>query len=665
MSNVAALTTGRAVEVASGVYLERRDRDEHALEEWLRGLFARLPALRSHRWRIARMLAKTNSAEPALQALGDADLAARFADCGRAMRRHGFVDSELANGMAVVREVARRRLGMRPHDVQIIGAWALLQGWVAEMATGEGKTLVAALAASVAAASGAAVHVVTVNDYLAARDAAQNAPLFDFLGLRVGVIEADMDAAGRRGQYACDVVYVSNKELVFDYLKDRIATRGVLASQLQLQALARPRGAAAAPLLLRGLHVAIVDEADSVLIDEARTPLIISETRPDEMGPALYQQALAFGRRMRRGIHYEMGADRQLWLNPAADTDLAQWCGDLPGVWTSAVWRRELIHKALTALHCFHLDLHYILADHKIQIVDEFTGRVMPDRSWERGLHQMIEAKEGAAITGARTTLAQMTYQRFFRRYLLLCGMTGTAREIAVELNSTYDLYVLRIPTHQPSRRIRLADRCLANDAARWQAVAARAAAVAADGRPVLVGTRSVAASEKLSAVLKQRGIAHTVLNARQDKAEAAAVAGAGAPGCITVATNMAGRGTDIKLAPGVDAHGGLHVILTEFHESARVDRQLFGRSARQGDAGSAEAIVAVGDELFERYAWPLYSPARRWAQGGKPLPAWLLRAILWLGQGRAERRNRRIRIDTVAQDRKRLEMMGFAGKQT
>ena len=666
MSNVAALTAGRAVEVASGVYLERRDRDEHASEEWLRGLFARLPALRNHRRRITRMLAQTNSAEPALHALDDTELAARFAACGRALRRHGFIDTELAQGLAVVREASCRRLGMRQHDVQIIGAWALLQGWVAEMATGEGKTLVAALAASVAAASGAAVHVVTVNDYLAARDAAQNAPLFDFLGLRVGVIEADMDAVGRRGQYACDVVYVSNKELVFDYLKDRIATRGVLASQLRLQALAHLQGASAAeaPVLLRGLHVAIVDEADSVLIDEARTPLIISETRPDEIGTALYEQALAFGRRMQRGTHFEIGADRQLWLNPAAETDLTQWCGDLPGVWTSAIWRRELIHKALTALHCFHLDLHYILADNKIQIVDEFTGRVMPDRSWERGLHQMIEAKEGAEITGARTTLSQMTYQRFFRRYLLLCGMTGTAREIAVELKSTYDLYVLRIATHQPSRRIRLADSCLADDARRWQAVAVRAAAVAAAGRPVLVGTRSVEASEKLSTVLTQSGIAHTVLNARQDKTEAEAVARGGEPGRITVATNMAGRGTDIKLADGVDARGGLHVILTEFHESARVDRQLFGRSARQGDAGSAEAIVAVGDELFERYAWPLNLLARRWARRGRPLPAWLLRATVWLGQGRAERRNRRIRIDTVAQDKKRLEMMGFAGSR-
>ncbi len=667
MANVGALTTARAIEVSSGVYLERRDSAEHAAEEWLRGLLARLHDLRSHRKRINGVVTTARQAEPALQALTDAELRSRFQACGRGMRQTGFTDEALARSMAAVREASRRSLGMRHHDVQLIGGWALLQGWVAEMATGEGKTLVAALSAGAAASSGAAVHVVTVNDYLAERDAQQNAPLFAFLGLSIGIIKADMDLTQRRAQYACDVVYVSNKELVFDYLKDRIATRGVLHAHLKLRELAQVQGAGSTPstVLLRGLHVAIVDEADSVLIDEARTPLIISETQPDDMGPALYNQALDFGRRMLPGTHFQMGTDRQLWLNPQAETDLAAWSRDQGGVWTSAIWRKELIQKALTALHCFHRDQHYILADNKIQIVDEFTGRVMPDRSWERGLHQMIEAKEGADITGQRKTLSQMTYQRFFRRYLLLCGMTGTAREIAVELKSTYDLRVLRIPTHQPPRRIRLPDSCHASDALRWQAVAARAVEVSRQGRPVLVGTRSVEASEKLSALLASQEIAHTVLNARQDQGEAEAVAQGGEAGRITVATNMAGRGTDIKLAPGVDGRGGLHVILTEFHESARVDRQLFGRSARQGNAGSAQAVVALGDELFTRYAWPLSLLARRWALKDSALPAWLIRGMVWLGQNRAERRNRRIRLETVKQDNKRLEAMGFTGRQT
>ena len=670
MANVGALTIGRAIEVNSGVYLERRDRNEPAAEEWLRGLFAKLPQLRTHRRRIARLLTMASQAESELKLMDVAELLARFKASGRSMRQSGFTDDALAQCMAIVREASQRSLGMRHHDVQIIGGWALLQGWVAEMATGEGKTLVAALSASAAASTGAAVHVVTVNDYLAERDAEQNAPLFKFLGLSIGVIKGDMDLAQRRGQYACDVVYVSNKELVFDYLKDRIATRGVLGSHLKLQSLARMQSTGNAQamdsaVLLRGLHVAIVDEADSVLIDEARTPLIISETMPDEMGPKLYNQALDFGKRMLQGTHFSMAADRQIWLNPQAETDLQLWSRDLPGVWTSAIWRKELIQKALTALHCFQRDQHYILADNKIQIVDEFTGRVMPDRSWERGLHQMIEAKESAEITGQRKTLSQMTYQRFFRRYLLLCGMTGTAKEIAVELKSTYDLEVLRVPTHKPPLRVRLADSCYATDALRWQAVAQRAVAISRQGRPVLVGTRSVEASEKLSALLELQGIAHTVLNARQDKTEAEAVAQGGEAGRITVATNMAGRGTDIKLAPSVNERGGLHVILTEFHESARVDRQLFGRSARQGNAGSAEAVTAVGDELFLRFAWPLNRLAQRLAGQQQRQPTWLINAMVKLAQLRAERYNRHIRLSTMKQDRRTQDMMGFAGRNT
>jgi preprotein translocase subunit SecA len=411
--------------------------------------------------------------------------------------------------------------------------------------------------------------------------------------------------------------------------------------------------------------VAIVDEADSVLIDEARTPLIISETEPDEMGEELYQHALALAARMQSGLHYEISRDKQVWLNPQAEIDAQSWSESLGGVWTSAIWRKELIQKALTALHCFHLDQHYITSENKIQIVDEFTGCVMPDRSWERGLHQMIEAKEKVEISGRRKTLSQMTYQRFFRRYLLLCGMTGTAKEIETELKSTYELNVLRIPTHKPPRRIRMQDQCYLTDAARWQAVAQAASHISQLGRPVLVGTRSVEASEKLSTIFEAQGIAHTMLNARQDKAEAEAVAQAGQAGRITVATNMAGRGTDIKLAPGVDERGGLHVILTEFHESARVDRQLFGRSARQGNAGSAQAVVAIDDDVFMRFAWPMNQLGKKLHRSDGSLSPRLLRLIVSFAQIRAESYNRKTRVQTVKQDRKTQEMMGFAGSQS
>ncbi|MBC5782983.1 preprotein translocase subunit SecA [Ramlibacter sp. USB13] len=661
MAMVGALVKGKGITVGDGVYLERKDVRELAAEAWLRGALARLPALPRRGMPWDAVVRAAGRHEAAVQALDDAALRADFrAQCAR-MAKEGFTDVLLARAFAGAREASRRALGKRHHDVQLMGGWTLLHGYVGEMATGEGKTITAGLAASVGAATGAAVHVVTVNDYLAQRDAEENRALFDFLGLSVGVIQGDMEPDTRRAQYARDITYVSNKELVFDYLKDRIATKGTLDAHVRLRAYAT--GAARLPVLLRGLHLAIIDEADSVLIDEARTPLIISETLPDELGAELYQQAIAFARRMREGEHFEHKGGQQLYLNAAAEADMTEWTVGLPGVWRSAVWRRELIHKALSALHCFHRDQHYIIAEDKVQIVDEFTGRVMPDRSWERGLHQMIEAKEGAEITGQRKTLSQMTYQRFFRRYLLLGGMTGTAREIAAELKGTYDLEVLPVPTHKPGRRLRLRDACHATDDARWAAVAARAAELAAAGRAVLVGTRSVQASEILDRLLEDEGVPHTVLNARQDQAEAEAVAQAGGRGRITVATNMAGRGTDIKPEADVLASGGLHVILTEFHESARVDRQLFGRSARQGQPGTVEAIVCVDDEVFVRFGQPLQAVARAVARRSGRLPAWLLKLLARYTQARAEAHNRRVRMQTLKHDRRTGERMGFTGK--
>jgi preprotein translocase subunit SecA len=576
------------------------------------------------------------------------------------MQREGFTDRLVARAFAAVREASKRTIGLRHFDVQLIGALTLLQGRIAEMATGEGKTLVATLAACTAAAAGAAVHVVTVNDYLAARDAEQNEPLYRFLGFGVGIIQQDMALPARHVQYRRDIVYVSNKELVFDYLKDRIAASDTVAAHLKLRRLFRP--ARQPDLLLRGLHFAIVDEADSVLIDEARTPLIISETRPDEHGEALYQQAIALARRM-EAAHYELSRNREIWLTPAGEAALAEWCAPLGGLWSSPLWRRELAQKALTAIHCYHRDQHYIVADNKVQIVDEFTGRVMPDRSWEQGLHQMIECKEGAEITGQRKTLSRLTYQRFFRRYLLLGGMTGTAAEVAPELRRVYDLDVVRIPTNKPSRRKRLPDSCFSDSASRWAAVAERAAALARDGRAVLVGTRSVEASERLGALLAARGVAHVVLNARQDKAEAEAVALAGKAGRITVATNMAGRGTDIRPDADVLERGGLHVILTEFHESPRIDRQLFGRAARQGEPGSVEAIVSLEDELFGRFAPVLRSLIGKATHGGQ-VPRWLLALLVQRVQSKAERYNRGVRLETLKQDRKMQQALGFAGSQ-
>lgn len=658
MFDVRALFAGRNIQVSDGVYLERADPPAAPVEELLRAWFASIPI--SGARQAKRFLEKTNALETSVKSLDDQALKQELQRVGKKMQKGGFSDELMAQAFAVVREGSRRILHMRHHDVQLLAGRALLQGKIAELATGEGKTLVATLAACAAAASGASVHVVTVNDYLATRDAEHNTALFDFFGLILGIVKQDMPVPDRAAQYRCNIVYVSNKELTFDYLKDRIAVGAMLNVHQKLQVL--QKGAGAVNSILQGLHVAIVDEADSVFIDEARTPLIISETLPDDLGEDVYKQAVTLARRLQKDVDYKTGKDRDIWLTEQGLANIRAGTQTWDGVWRSALWRKELIQKALSALHLFNRDEHYIIADDKVQIVDEFTGRVMPDRTWERGLHQMIEAKEGCEISGQRKTLSQITYQRFFRRYLLLAGMTGTAKEVDSELKRVYDLSVVRIPTHKPSRRIRLKDRVFESSEARWREVAERARAAASEGRSVLVGTRSVEASEILSRLLLEQGIMHAVLNARQDKTEAEAVAQAGQAGRITVATNMAGRGTDIKLSPEVKEKGGLHVILTEFHESARVDRQLFGRSARQGDPGSVEAIVSLEDELFRRYV-PLLSKnfARFWVGSGR-FNAALFRVLVKYAQTKAERHNRGIRLDTIKRDRKWLQALGFVG---
>jgi preprotein translocase subunit SecA len=323
--------------------------------------------------------------------------------------------------------------------------------------------------------------------------------------------------------------------------------------------------------------------------------------------------------------------------------------------------REELLTQALTALHVFQRDKQYLVRDGKVQIIDEYTGRILPDRSWEQGLHQMVEAKEGVDLTSQQSSIARMTYQRFFKRYLWLAGMTGTAQEVAPELWRTYGLAVVKIPTNRPVQRRDLGEQVFATQAEKWDAVVARIAAMHAAGRPVLVGTRSVGASEHLSGLLTRAGLAHQILNARQDKEEADVVAQAGLGGRITVATNMAGRGTDIKLGPGVREAGGLHVIATELHESRRIDRQLFGRSGRQGDPGSFEAICALDDELLRAYLGTL---ARGAAEGvGGALPQAAVRRLLRLAQGRAERANAAIRRALLASDERTGDMLAFSGR--
>ena len=656
MSDIRAIVLNRGFEVGDGAYFERADASYSQVEELLRSVLARIPF--PQKKQSADFVRQAASLEPEMTGITDESLRAELGRVAGQMHRRGFRDDLIVRAFSIVREASRRVLGMRHHDVQLLAGRALLRGKIAEMATGEGKTLAATLAVCAAAATGAAVHVVTVNDYLAERDAQTNSPLYEFFGFSVGVVLQDMSLPDRRTQYERSVVYVSNKELTFDYLKDRLALGGTLSAHQKLRRLSAPSVPASS--VLRGLHVAIVDEADSVLIDEARTPLIISETLPDDLDVAVYHQAIALAKSLDASSDFVVTKDRDVWLTERGYAHVAELAVEFGGVWKSSLWQRELVQKALSAVHLFIRDQHYIIAENKVQIVDEFTGRVMPDRTWERGLHQMIEAKEDCEITGQRKTLAQITYQRFFGRYLLLAGMTGTAKEVGPELKGVYDLSAVRIPTHKPCLRIRLPDRVFSTSEERWEEVARRACEISGEGRAVLVGTRSVEASETLGRLLDLRGVSHTVLNARQDKTEAETVAEAGMPGRITVATNMAGRGTDIKLSEEVAAKGGLHVILSEFHESARVDRQLFGRAARQGDPGTVEAIVCLRDELFLRYArLPMLLYARQFKDASR-IQALLFRILVRFAQWNAESQNRRVRMETIKRDRKWLMALGF-----
>ena len=650
-------------------YLERAWPKTSRIDDALAALSARTETRFLSRWRIHRLgqLADAVDARAsAIEAMSD-DALRDAADTLRAyLLRDGISPEHAATGFALVREASRRCLGLRHHRVQLIGGAAMLGGALAEMEAGEGKTITAMLPAVMFALASRPVHVVTVNDYLARRDAAQLRPVYAALGLSVGLVVQGQEADERRAAYGCDITYCTNKDLVFDYLRDRLALGPRRArTRLLVDELLTPRSTRG-PLLLRGLHVAIVDEADSVLIDEARTPLIISGADGKADDAELYQAALELARGLTIGEDFTVLLDeRSLQLTPYGRERLAEMTVGWDGLWAARRAREELVEQALNALQFYQRDVHYVIVDGKVQIVDEYTGRVMADRSWERGLHQMIEAKEGCEVTGQRHTLSRITYQRFFRRYGHLCGMTGTAAEAAGELRAVYGLRVVRVPTHNKLRRQNTGSVVFTHANAKWAAIAARARDVASCGRAVLVGTRSVGASEHLADLLTVAGLRPVVLNALQDQEEAEIIAQAGEPGRITVATNMAGRGTDILISPAVRESSGLHVILTEYHESTRIDRQLFGRGGRHGEPGSYEAIVAIEDELFARFA------GRVWQRLAGPfadrqtglLPGWIGQLLRRSAQRNAERRNAEIRRATQRADERLETVLAFSGR--
>lgn len=648
-----------------GPYPMRKEAKPGWLESTLRGLIgsaANHQGIKSSQFR--RFVRAVNDREQEVQSLSPVELRDTVQQLRERLVIDGLTDPLTVQAFALVREVAKRTLGMRHFDSQLIGGWVMANGMLAEMETGEGKTLTATLPAVTAALAGIPVHILTANDYLVRRDSESMRPVFAAFGLTVGCVTEEMSAEERRASYSCDVAYCTGKQVAFDHLKDRLVmgdSEGQLS--LKLERL-HADNARVDRLLMRGLCFAIVDEADNILIDEARTPLIISQGDRNSAQEQACRQALDLASRLDEGRDYVVEArEREIVLTDEGEARIKEPAEQLGGIWTGRRRRHELVRQALMARRFFVRDKHYLVQNGKVQIIDEFTGRVMADRSWGQGLHQMIEVNEGCEVTATKETLARISFQRFFRRYLRLAGMTGTASEVGGELQSVYGLQVVRVPPNRTPQRILARDRVYARADGKLRAVVARVREVHDSGAPVLIGTRSVAGSEELSARLTKEGLQHRLLNARQDRHEADVVAEAGQRGQITIATNMAGRGTDIHLGSDVRELGGLHVIATERHEAGRIDRQLFGRSGRQGDPGRAECILSLEDELPYRF-----------------LPDWFLRLFLgkktsdvdtdWIGrflirsaQRLAERNHRRARGDLLRLDERLESGLGFAGR--
>jgi preprotein translocase subunit SecA len=512
-------------------------------------------------------------------------------------------DSLLVETFAATREAGRRALGMRHYDVQLLAGVALVHGSIVEMQTGEGKTLVATLPLVLYALAGKGAHLATVNDYLAKRDAEWMEPIYKALGLSVGIVQSQMDFDERRKAYACDVTYGTAKEFGFDFLKDRLMNREITEGRGDLGAMLTGKAeSATAKLLQRPYWFALVDEADNVLIDEARTPLIIASPPGEAQAvqQALFQFAARAAESLERDEDFEYDVQKQTCelLGRGRSRVRALERPDLlDSVSLLAIY--EAVERALRARQAFVRDRQYVVRDDKIVIIDEFTGRAAEGRTWRDGLHQAVEAKEGVEITVPSGHAARITIQDLFARWPHLAGMTGTIATSAPEISRTYNVAVATVPTNRPAIRKRLPAVVSADQAEKFARIVAEVQAMHALGRPVLIGTRSIDKSEELSRLLTEAGLAHTVLNARQIEKEAEIVALAGQRGQITVSTNMAGRGTDIKLGEGVHDLGGLHVICTELHDSARIDRQLIGRCGRQGDPGTWRQYVSLDDEIL------------------------------------------------------------------
>ncbi|MEN8150444.1 MAG: preprotein translocase subunit SecA [Planctomycetota bacterium] len=594
------------------------------------------------------LVAKVNALEPGLQQLADADLRAKTDEFRKRLADGETLDGLLPEAFAVVREASRRTLGMRHYDVQIIGGIALHRGIIAEMMTGEGKTLVGSLPAYLNALTGKGVHIVTVNDYLARRDRAWIGPVFESLGLTTGVIQSEMDPHERIPQYEADITYGTNNEFGFDYLRDNMK----MSAETQAQG---------------RLNYAIIDEVDSILVDEARTPLIISG--PAEGSTDKYYQADEVARKLKRKpqdlpdeLPEEFAIDWDFEVKEKEHSAVLTERGIVKAQKLLGVedfftgrnmdWPHHL-EQSLKAHSLYRRDKEYVVQEGQVVIVDEFTGRMMEGRRWSDGLHQAVEAKEKLRIRSENQTLATITFQNFFRLYKKIAGMTGTAATEASEFFKIYKLEVLVIPTNRPLLRYTEADRIYRTEKEKYHAVIDEIHQIHQVGRPMLVGTTSIEKSEVLSRLLDQRGIQHEVLNAKHHEREATIVANAGQRGSVVIATNMAGRGTDIILGDGVADLGGLHIVGTERHEARRIDNQLRGRAGRQGDPGSSVFFLSLEDDLMRIFArdWVKNILGKLGMEEGQEIRSGMVSRMIGRVQRKMEEHNFEIRKNLLEYD--------------
>ncbi|MEQ8846842.1 preprotein translocase subunit SecA [Botrimarina sp.] len=603
-----------------------------------------------------------NRRAPELEGLSDYDLRKESLSLRYRARSGEPLSRLLVEAFALVREAGRRKRDMRHFEVQLLGGIAAHHGSIIEMQTGEGKTLTATLPMYLAALEGKGAHLATVNDYLAARDAELMGPVYQALGMSVGVIQSQMPQPARQEAYACDVTYGTANEMGFDFLRDRLLKRRISEGARDLfgEMLTGSVAQGEKPVQ-RDLHFMLVDEADSILIDEARTPLIISAApgADEQIAAEAYQWAAAEAAGFEEDEHY--GYDHKekrvdLTLAGRRRVRALTKPDALDHIPLLEIY--EYAERAIKVRREMILNRHYIVRDGEIVIVDEFTGRLAEGRKWRAGIHQAIEAQEGVEITFATNQAARITIQDLFLRYRRLAGMTGTASTSAPELRKIYKVHCLPIPTNRPPIRKQWPTLIFGTAQAKWRAIVEEILEVNRDGRPVLVGTRSIDKSETLSALLGEAGVEHTVLNARHVAKEAEIVSAAGQLGRVTVATNMAGRGTDIKLGDGVHDLGGLHVVCTELHESRRIDRQLIGRCGRQGDPGSYRQFLALDDEILLQGFGPKRSErlaARGKSAGDARLTG--LEAMFTRAQQKVERRQFRERKVLLYHEKERQKM--------